>query len=254
MLRYKVPAWQQLWALKSSLLQSSPLLSASPEGQGLQEVIEPLLKSLLKSWGEKAKVVFASCLQLPSVCCQYWLRNRFPLRLGWLSPLVGFSLDQLGSQLVWPWLFLLERASVSAASWIKSLLQELLDPNTFLGSARSRLITRSFHPKPCWGCRKDVELPFSLLLVGCLLCYCFSSNPDEEIPSAPFKSSPCSYQEPPEISGIVKNLTRLASLMVCSVCWVSSRSDANCFLLVRLLALRPPGLGFSLTALVTRQL
>lgn len=33
------------------------------------------------------------------------------------------------------------------ASQVKSLLQELLDPNGFLGFARSSLVTRSFGPQ-----------------------------------------------------------------------------------------------------------
>lgn len=54
---------------------------------------------------------------------------------------------QPGSALLCNWfdpnLLLLERASVDGASQVKSLLQGLLDPNAFLESDRSSLITRS---------------------------------------------------------------------------------------------------------------
>lgn len=43
-----------------------------------------------------------------------------------------------------PSLLLLERASVGRASQVKSLLWGLLDPDAFLKSERSCLITRSF--------------------------------------------------------------------------------------------------------------
>lgn len=43
-----------------------------------------------------------------------------------------------------PSVLLLERASVGGASQVKSLLQGLLDPDAFLESERSCLITRSF--------------------------------------------------------------------------------------------------------------
>lgn len=66
-------------------------------------------------------------------------------------------------------------------------------------------------------------------LSGC----CSRSNLGKEAVSAPHKSSSCRYQELPEIS-IMKNLARLARLRVSSVYWVTSRLDADGFLLVLL--------------------
>lgn len=133
MLTYKVPAWQQSWSLMSSLLQLSPLISACPEGQGLQERVEPLPppRSLLKSWGERAKVVSASCLHLPSMCCQYWLRNRFPLRLAgslhwwWASAWTNWARNWFGPDCsCWKgpvWVLLLELRACYRSCWIPVL-------------------------------------------------------------------------------------------------------------------------------------
>lgn len=97
--------------------------------------------SLLKRWGERAKVVSASGPFLPSTCGQ----EQVSCEDGWMAlSMAGF---QPGSTVLHNWfdpsLFLLERVSVGGASQVKSLLQGFLDPNSFLESDRSCLITKS---------------------------------------------------------------------------------------------------------------
>lgn len=137
-----------------------------------------------KQIGREGKSGFCLMSILPSMCGQ----EQVSCEGGWMVlSTAGF---QPGSAVLCNWFdpsfLLLERASVSGASQVKSLLQGLLDSNAFLESDRSCLIIRSlrssFHPKLCWKCHRVMELSF-WLLVGCLFHDCFRSNPDKEIQS-----------------------------------------------------------------------